>query len=79
MFEWVTRDVLVDVSINAVPVVILAYFVVVTLLWFPWDVRPLAYVLTHALTLVPVVVLPFATYYVSRAVERDAARREQGG
>lgn len=72
MFEWVDRDVLVDVAINAVPVGILAYFVGVTLLWFPWEVDPLTYVLTHVLTLVPIVVLTFATYHVARAVERDA-------
>lgn len=79
MLEWVTRDLLVDVSINAVPVVILTYFVAVTLLWFPWDVRPLAYVLTHVLTVVPVVTLAFATYHVSRAVERDARAPDRGG
>lgn len=79
MLEWVDRDVLVDVAINAVPVVILAYFVVVLLVWFPWADDPLVLALTHTLTIVPIVTLVIATYYVSRAVERDARRRERSG
>lgn len=72
MFEWVDRDVLVDVSINAVPVVILAYFVVVLVVWLPWGSDPLVLALTHTLTVVPIVTLVFATFHVSRAIERDA-------
>ena len=72
MFEWVDRDVLVDVSINVVPLVILAYFVVVTLVGSPWQETTLAVVMTHVLTLVPIVTLAVATYYVARAIERDA-------
>jgi hypothetical protein len=77
MLEWVDRDVLVDVSINAVPVVILTYFVVGLLVWFPWAEDPLVLALTHGLTIVPIVVLVIATYYVSLAVERDARTRER--
>lgn len=72
MLEWVDRDVLVDVSVNAVPLVILAYFVVLTLVWTPWPSTLADVVVTQTMHLVPIVVLGAATYYAARAVERDA-------
>jgi len=72
MFEWVDRDVVIDVSINIVPIVILAYFVLLALLWTPWPDDLLAVVMTHAMMLVPVLCLAFVTYYAAKAVERDA-------
>lgn len=73
MLEWVRRDTVLDVSINAVPVVILVYFLVVSALRSPWPFEALPETLGHALTAFPIVVLAFATYYAARAVERDAA------
>ena len=78
MFDWVNRDVLLDISINVIPVVILAYFVALTLLRSPWDGPLLETVLTHTLTVFPILVLLAATYYVARAIERDAQQAGPG-
>lgn len=73
MLEWVDRDLLVDVSINAVPVVILAYFVVVSVRTLEQGVTRTV-VLSHVLTVLPVLVLAFATYHVARAIQFDERR-----
>lgn len=73
MLEWVSRDTLLDVSINAVPVLIIAYFVVLVVARAPWTPDLLVEVATVVLHLVPLVLLPYATYHVARAIERDAA------
>lgn len=74
MLEWLSRETVVDISINGAPLFILAYFAVLIKVASPWTFDPLPVVLTHALTLFPLVVLVFATYYAARAIERDAAR-----
>lgn len=73
VLEWVSRETVVDVSINAVPLFIIAYFTVLQAVASPWAFEPLMVFLTHSLTLFPFVVLAFATYYVARAIESDAA------
>ncbi len=74
VLEWLSRETVVDVSINGAPLLILAYFAVLIEVASPWTFDPLPVVLTHTLTLFPLVVLVFATYYAARAIERDAAR-----
>ncbi|APW99560.1 hypothetical protein CHINAEXTREME_18070 [Halobiforma lacisalsi AJ5] len=74
MLEWLSRETVVDISINAVPVLILAYFAVLFEVASPWEFDPLAVVLTHTLTLFPLLVLVCATYLVARVIERDATR-----
>lgn len=74
MLEWVSRETALDVSINAIPVAILAYFAVLFQIASPWSFDPLTVTLTHALTLFPLLVLVVATYLGARAIESDAAR-----
>lgn len=76
MLEWLSRETMVDISINAAPIFILAYSAVLIELSSPWGFDPLSVVLTHTLTLLPLVLLVFATYYAARAIERDAARSQ---
>lgn len=73
MLEWVSTKTLLDVSINAVPLAMLAYFALLFGLGSRWGPNPVAVAFTHTLTLFPLVVLLFATYYVARAISRDAA------
>lgn len=75
MLDWVSRETLVDVTINAIPTVILVFFVAVTVFTAPWGWDPLAETFAHLLTVVPIVTLVIATYYVARAVELDARRQ----
>jgi len=72
MFEWVRRETLVDVTINAIPAVVLAYFVALTAITPAWQVPSLTTAVAHFLTVFPFVVLVVATYVVARAVETDA-------
>ncbi|GAB3668385.1 DUF6684 family protein [Halopiger thermotolerans] len=74
MLEWLSRETAIDASINAVPVVILAYFAVFFEIAETWSFDPLTVVLTHTLTLLPLVLLIVATYVVARVIERDADR-----
>lgn len=74
MLEWLSRETAIDVSINGAPVVILAYFAIFFEVASPWEFEALTVVLTHTLTIFPLVVLLFATYYVARAIERDTDR-----
>lgn len=74
MLDWLTRETVIDVSINAVPVFILGYFTVLHGVGSPWEFRPLAVFFMYVLTLFPLVLLVVATYYAARAIERDAAR-----
>ncbi len=74
MLEWVRRETLLDVSINFIPIVILLFLDLLFLVVYPWQRGTIASVGTHLLTLFPILVLAFATYQVSRAIELDAAR-----
>lgn len=74
MLDWVTRDTLVDLTINAIPAVILVYFVALTLAHPAWQSRSLTVVTAHFLTVFPLAVLVVATYVVARAVEADIDR-----
>lgn len=78
MLGWASRATLLDVSINAVPVAILTYFSLLFGLGDAWGPNPLAVAFTHLLTLFPLVVLVVATYYVARAIERDAGGADRG-
>ena len=73
MLEWVRRETLLDVSINAVPVVILLLLDLLFIFLYPWERGTLSELLTHLLTLFPIAVLVFATYHAARAIELDAA------
>lgn len=74
MFEWVRRETLVDVTINAIPAVVLLYFVGLTLATDGWQEFTLTTAVAHFLTVFPFVVLVIATYVVARAVETDQQR-----
>lgn len=71
MLEWVRRETLVDVTINAIPVVILVVAVGLTLSRAPWRELSLTTAIAHFLTVFPILVLVIATYLVARAVESD--------
>ncbi|WP_049927109.1 DUF6684 family protein [Halopiger goleimassiliensis] len=78
MLEWLSRETAVDASINAVPLVILAYFSLLFESASPWSFDPLPVLLTHTLTLFPLVLLLIATYVVARVIERDRNRARSG-
>lgn len=74
MLEWLSRETAIDASINLAPVVILAYFAVVFEVVSPWEFELLPVVMTHTLTIFPLILLAFVTYLAARLIERDASR-----
>lgn len=75
MFEWVRRETAIDVFINVVPIILLAYFLVLTLTNVAWRGVSRTVVVAHFLTVFPILVLAIATYVVARAIESDIQRR----
>jgi len=74
MLDWLSRDTAVDASINAAPVLTLASFAILSEAASPWEFEPLPVVLTHTLTVFPLILLLLVTYIVARVIERDAGR-----
>ncbi len=74
MLDWLSRDTAVDASINAAPVLILAYFAILFGVASPWEFELLIVTLTHMLTMLPLVLLLLMTYVAARVIERDASR-----
>lgn len=74
MLEWLSRETAIDASINLAPVAILAYFALLFEVLSPWEFELLPVVMTHTLTIFPLILLAFVTYLAARLIERDASR-----
>jgi len=66
--EWATRETLLDVTVNLIPMVILLFFVVFYTAFRPWGWDPTIFVLMHFLTVFPFVLLALLTYVSARAI-----------
>jgi hypothetical protein len=63
------RETLLDLVVNAVPLLIMAFFVAVFALFAPFGFDPLASGLQFALVIVPFVLLLVLTYFSARAIK----------
>jgi hypothetical protein len=68
------RETLLDLTVNIVPLAIMAFFVVVFLVVNPWGVDPLASGIQFALLLAPFVLLAILTYLSGKAIAGDEKR-----
>lgn len=68
------RETLLDLTVNVVPLVIIAFFVVAFLVVNPWGVDPLASGIQFALLLAPFVLLAILTYLSGKAIAGDEKR-----
>jgi len=68
------RETLLDLTVNIVPLAIMAFFVVVFLVVNPWGVDPLASGIQFALLLAPFVLLAILTYISGKAIAGDEKR-----
>ena len=66
--EWATRETLLDVTVNLIPMAILLFFVVFYTVFRPWKWDPAIFVLMHFLTVFPFVLLALLTYVSARAI-----------
>jgi hypothetical protein len=62
------RDTLLDLSVNMVPLFIMAFFIVAFAVVTPFGVDPLASSIQFGLVAVPFVLLAILTYFAGRAV-----------
>jgi len=69
------RDTLLDLTVNVVPLFIIAFFVVAFAVLSPFGIDPLASSIQFGLLAVPFVLLAILTYFAGRAV----AGSEQSG
>lgn len=65
------RRILLDVLVNVVPIGILAFFVLLFIVYAPYPNDPIVIVIQMALIIIPGVVVAIVTYYTVRAVTRD--------
>lgn len=70
-------ETLLDLSVNAVPLAMLALFLVPLLFTGIWDPNPFAVVVTVVLHLVPIVSLALVTWVAGVVIQRD--ERAAGG
>lgn len=68
---WADRETFLDVLVNLVPVGILVFFEIVFLMMTPWGHDPVAFAFMHFLTVLPLVLLLFVTYYSAKIITRD--------
>lgn len=72
MATWtLTPDTLLDLAVNAVPLVVLLGFSAMFLARNPWGWEPFVVGLAYFLTLFPVVVLVVVSYVAGLYVQRD--------
>ncbi|MFW6320379.1 MAG: DUF6684 family protein [Halohasta sp.] len=64
-----TREAILDIVVNLVPLAIIAFFSILFLLFAPWGYDPFPIVLMTGLHLVPFVFLAIITYLTLRAIE----------
>jgi hypothetical protein len=74
--DWIDRDTILDIVVNAIPMAILLFFIVLYTIVQPWGSDSLLYWIMHFLTVLPFVLLGILTYYAARAISRDEALLE---
>jgi len=75
--EWVTRETILDLTVNMIPMVMLLFFVVLTTVVNPWQWDPVMFSLMHFLTVFPFVLLGILTYVAARAIAGDEHAAEE--
>jgi hypothetical protein len=65
------RETLLDLTVNIIPLGIIAFFVLVFLFVRPWELDPFVTAISMGLLVVPFVVLALVTFVSGRAVARD--------
>lgn len=73
----IDRETLLDVTVNLIPMGILAFFVLLFLVYAPFPPDMFIYVVSHALTIIPFVFLGLLTYVSAKIISRDEAKSHQ--
>ncbi|EJN60443.1 DUF6684 family protein [Halogranum rubrum] len=70
------KETMLDLTVNIIPLGIMAFFVVVFAVWDPFGYDPLASAISFGLLLVPLVALAVLTYLSGKAIAGDEKRAE---
>ncbi|ATW87957.1 hypothetical protein halTADL_1164 [Halohasta litchfieldiae] len=71
-----TREAILDIVVNIVPLGIIAFFAVLFVVFAPWGYEPFPMFLMVGLHIVPFVFLALITYLTLRAIEGGGVREE---
>lgn len=71
-----TREAMLDILVNIIPLGIIAFFALLFVAFAPWGYEPFPMVLMIGLHLVPFVFLALITYLTLRAIEGGRVREE---
>ncbi|WP_276299421.1 DUF6684 family protein [Halorussus lipolyticus] len=63
------RETMLDITVNIVPLVILGFFIVYTLIWSPYPTNWFIEGIALGLHIIPFVLLALLTYISARAIE----------
>lgn len=69
MFLVLHRETLLDITVNAIPMVIILFFIGYLLLTSPWVGDPFVTVVAIALHVIPLVLLGLLTYVSARVIQ----------
>lgn len=67
----IDRETILDITVNVIPIFILAVFFVLYVLYSPWEYDISTMVIQHFLTLFPLLMLAILSYISARIVSRD--------
>lgn len=73
------RETLLDITVNIIPLGIIAFFLLVFLLVTPWEFDPFVTAISMGLLVVPFVALALVTFVSGRAVARDEGSASAAG
>lgn len=73
------RETALDVSVNVIPMGILLFFIVLTLLVDPFPPDLYITLVAHVLTIIPLVLLGLLTYVSAKVIARDERKLETSG
>ncbi|MFC7157382.1 DUF6684 family protein [Halomarina halobia] len=73
----IDRERLLDISVNLIPMGILAFFVVLFAVYSPFRHNLFMFLMSHFLTVFPLLLLGLLTYVSAKVIARDEERAEQ--
>ena len=73
----IDRETLLDITVNLIPIGILAFFVVTFLVYTPFPPNLSAFLISHFLTIFPLVLLALLTYVAAKVIARDERKLEE--
>lgn len=72
-----TRETLLDLTVNIIPMGIIAFFMVLVVVYRPWGEDPFEMAVTFGLHVVPFAALALLTYVSGLLIQRDEGKTSE--